>query len=163
MNNGLSADISLPASTASNAVLVLCNSDRTCSQLREYLSTMEPFTTGQHNESTGAGKTMMERLLRTYFYWKNGLRDISQTFKKRPATNGDDQLSAVREDSSNTGNGAYRTGQSGYKRGGVPPNKRRRTRAGSTAASSSRSQKREDRSIAGQEDLENEVIEISDL
>lgn len=104
---------------------------------------------------------MMERLLRTYFYWKNGLRDISQTFKRSSSANKDDQLNTVGQEGTSSGNGG--TGQSGYKRGGVPPNKRRRTRAGSTSASSSRSQKREDRSIAGQEDLENEVIEISDL
>jgi hypothetical protein len=121
---------------------------------------MRPFTPGQHNQSSGAGRTMMERLLRTYFYWKNGLRDISQTFKRSSSANKDDQLNTVDQEGT-SGNG--RTGQSGYKRGGVPPNKRRRTRAGSTSASSSRSQKREDRAIAGQEDLENEVIEISDL
>ncbi|KAI5452177.1 DNA repair protein RAD16 [Naganishia albida] len=147
-------------STASNAVLVLCNSERTCSQLREYLSTMQPFTPGQHNETEGAGRTMMERLLRTYFYWKNGLRDISQTFKRNLTADKEDQLNVVGQEGP-TANG--RTGQPGYRRGGVPPNKRRRTRAGSTSASSSRSQKKEDRAIAGQEDLENEVIEISDF
>lgn len=120
---------------------------------------MQPFTPGQNNESEGAGRTMMERLLRTYFYWKNGLRDISQTFKKGAASK-DDELNAVSEQNSTSNNG--RNGQSGYKRGGVPPNKRRRTRAGSTSASTKRSQRREDRSIAGQDDLENEVIEISD-
>lgn len=103
---------------------------------------------------------MMERLLRTYFYWKNGLRDISQTFKRNLTADKEDQLNVVGQEGP-TANG--RTGQPGYRRGGVPPNKRRRTRAGSTSASSSRSQKKEDRAIAGQEDLENEVIEISDL
>lgn len=120
---------------------------------------MSPFTPGHDNEQEAAGRSMMERLLRTYFYWKNGLRDISQTFKKATASK-DDELNAVNEQSTNTSNG--RNGQSSYKRGGVPPNKRRRTRAGSTSASTKRSQKREDRSIAGQDDLENEVIEIED-
>jgi hypothetical protein len=120
---------------------------------------MQPFAPGQNNELEGAGRTMMERLLRTYFYWKNGLRDISQTFKKT-AENKDDELNAVNDQNNTANNG--RNGQSGYRRGGVPPNKRRRTRAGSTSASTTRSQKKEDRSIAGQDDLENEVIEISD-
>ncbi|KAJ9098668.1 hypothetical protein QFC21_004316 [Naganishia friedmannii] len=144
-------------SSASNSILVLCNSDRTCSQLREYLSTMKPFIPGQHTEENGAGKPMMERLLRTYFYWKNGLRDISQTFKRGATENKEEELNVVDEQQNSN-----RTGQNGYKRGGVPPNKRRRTRAGSMAASFSRAQKREDRTIAGQDDLENEATEISD-
>ncbi|KAJ9122540.1 hypothetical protein QFC22_001969 [Naganishia vaughanmartiniae] len=144
-------------SSASNSILVLCNSDRTCSQLREYLSTMKPFTPGRHTEEAGAGKPMMERLLRTYFYWKNGLRDISQTFQRGATENKEEELNVVDEQQNSN-----RAGQSGYKRGGVPPNKRRRTRAGSMAASFSRAKKREDRTIAGQDDLENEATEISE-
>ena len=120
---------------------------------------MRPFTPGQDNEKEGAGRTMMERLLRTYFYWKNGLRDISQTFKKGSASK-DDEMNAINEQTFDTSNN--RNGQSSSKRGGAPPNKRRRTRAGSTSASTQRSQRREDSSIAGQEDLENEGIEILD-
>lgn len=151
-----------PDLVGSNTVLVMCSSDRTCMQLREYLSIMKPFKPGGEPNTERAGRSMMERLLRTYFFWKNGLQDISQTFKRSASDSTEDgqQQQQAKQSDQRGGNG------NGL-RGGAPPNKRRRVRAGSMAANQAVNRQRrkegEDLEIAGVVDLEEEAGDIAAL
>jgi DNA excision repair protein ERCC-4 len=147
-----------------NTVLVMCQGERTCTQLREYLSTMKPFVPGGENKMDEAGRKMMARLLRTYFFWKNGLRDISQGFKKGQAQAPHESETSVAA----TGFKSPARGGNGYQRGGQPPNKRRRVRASSVAASvADRNRQRvrtgEDKEIAIEVEMEEEAGDIADL
>ncbi|EJD34490.1 hypothetical protein AURDEDRAFT_188995 [Auricularia subglabra TFB-10046 SS5] len=59
-----------PQSPASDTVLVMASSQRTCDQLREYLGSMDPrLPAGQQ------GRAMMERRLREYLRWKARLHE----------------------------------------------------------------------------------------
>ncbi|KLT38478.1 hypothetical protein CC85DRAFT_281064 [Cutaneotrichosporon oleaginosum] len=106
-----------------NTVLVMCSSDRTCLQLRQYLTTMEatdpPF-------SAGAGKKMMQTLfLSNWQHEKNGQRLVNPARYTNGA--GADQVS--------TSKGMeQRMGEA--KRRGAPSFKRRRMRAGAPARGS---------------------------
>ncbi len=99
----------------------------------------------------------MERLLRTYFYWKNGLTDVSQSFKN---------TSTKAAANNAPGHGAplattpHRSGQ--------PPNKRRRIRGGSStaavhAANRQRTLMGENKEIMGEGEMEEEAGDIVDL
>lgn len=141
----------------------MCSGERTCAQLREYLSDIKPFIPGEVNEIDQAGKQMMERMLRTYFFWKNGLRDISQTFKR-----GSDEANGPASASTSSGIGNRGSGHGISFRNGQPPNKRRRVRASSTAASvADRNRQKartgEDREIAIEVEMEEEAEGIADL
>lgn len=163
--------IAVPVSVGapgSQAVLVMCQSERTCTQLREYLSTMEPFTPGRESsDGTHAGRTMMERLLRTYFYWKNGLNDVSQSFKGGARKDASANGNGKDTEPANGANGSAAS-SNGYRRGGMPPNKRRRVRAGSTSASVKATNRQrtlmgENKEIMGEGDMEEEAGDIANL
>ncbi len=105
----------------------------------------------------------MERLLRTYFYWKHGLNDVSQSFKgglKRDVERTGNDTASI--------NGANGSAPNGYRRGGLPPNKRRRVRAGSTSASVNATNRQrtlmgENKEIMGEGDMEEEAGDIANL
>lgn len=141
----------------------MCQGERTCTQLREYLATMAPFVPGMAENTDQAGRQMMERLLRTYFFWKNGLRDISQNFKKRTTPMSTEEAAAATLNAASPARGG-----AGYQRGGQPPNKRRRVRASSLAASvADRNRQKlrtgEDKEIAMEAEMEEEAGGIADL
>lgn len=131
----------------------MASGDRTCSQLREYLSSREPLP---EDDST-AGQTMMERLLRTYFWWKGGLGDMSRNLrgsKDRAGGAG----SKSRGGGSSSSNGGRGTSNSF---------KRRRVRGGSVAASMTSGRKGRNAETGEEEEknaeLEDEAEEIADL
>lgn len=98
-------------------MLVMCHSDQTCLQLRQYLTTMEPT---DPPFSEGGGRKMMETLfLSNWQYEKNGDRLAN------PAryTNG------AAADQLDPSKGAMEKKRQEYRRG-VPSYKRRRQRAG---------------------------------
>ena len=124
---------------------------------------MRPCVPGVAPDTDQAGRQMMERLLRTYFFWKNGLRDISRNFKRRSANLLDETAAAPPLDTEGTIRGT-----TNYQRGGQPPNKRRRVRASSVAASvadRNRQKQRtgEDKEIAIEAEMEEEAPGIADL
>lgn len=140
----------------------MCQGERVCNQLREYLDTMRPFVPGAGNDTltsnhTQAGRTMMERLLRTYFFWKHGLHDISQEFKGASSNEARYDDPESRPVSPAPG---FRKGQ--------PPNKRRRVRASSVAAGVADRNRQVRRTGIGREiaieaEMEDEADEIADL
>lgn len=98
-------------------MLVMCHSDQTCLQLRQYLTTMEPT---DPPFSEGGGRKMMETLfLSNWQYEKNGDR-LSNPARYTEGANAD-QL--------NLSKGAMEKKRQEYRRG-VPSYKRRRQRAG---------------------------------
>lgn len=100
---------------------------------------------------------MMERMLRTYFWWKGGLGDMSRNLR------GADRPKRLDE-------GAGGGQNNGKGSSGQPAYKRRRVRGGSVAASmSGRSKVKVENGKEGEvgegdgERLEDENIEIADL
>lgn len=141
---------------SNSSVLVMCNSERNCTQLREYLATMETSGT---DESNKPGRAMMERYLRNYLYWKANLRGDQAAASA--AVRGANSDAPAREGGAN-GNG--------YARGGrPPPNKRRRVRGGAFAGISSSTERNKnkrpdgEREIAGERELVRESEEMADL
>lgn len=109
-----------PDQPGNNNVLVMCSSDRTCLQLRQYLTTMEktdpPF--GPH-----AGRKMMQTLfLSNWMHEKNGERLSNPA---RYSGEGADEVAMAK-----SGMEAKRMEA---RRGGAPSYKRRRMRAGAPA------------------------------
>ncbi|KAI9731190.1 MAG: hypothetical protein M1834_005383 [Cirrosporium novae-zelandiae] len=103
-------------------ILVMCTDTNTCRQLREYLQTMDIITEEKRDPGPSAS-FMMRRKLRNYLNWKKEFSKISTTlFEENQKA-----LHSVAE-------------HKGIKnfRGKQLPNKRRRTRGGAVAASSSR-------------------------
>ncbi|CED82579.1 Structure-specific endonuclease ERCC1-XPF, catalytic component XPF/ERCC4 [Phaffia rhodozyma] len=152
-----------------NTILIMASSDRTCSQLREYLTSREPTppaptnSSGPQPTSNVAGREMMERMLRTYFWWKGGLGDMSRNLRGtnlatiKSSNNEADRLSA----------GASRE-DVGRGRGSIPGQpafKRRRVRAGSVAASvSGRSKnKGDDGKVKEEEDESTELLDVENM
>lgn len=133
-------------------MLVMASGDRTCSQLREYLSSREPFP----EEDSTAGQTMMERLLRTYFWWKGGLGDMSRNLRGSKDRSGGAGSKSRGGGSSSSGGGR-----------GQPSFKRRRVRGGSVAASMTSGRKERNAETGEEEmknaELEDEAEEIADL
>lgn len=123
---------------------------------------MKPFKPGGEPNTERAGRRMMERLLTTYFFWKNGLSDISKSFKRGLGAMNTDDGRQVNEPAPKASYG----GRGGYNRG-APPNKRRRVRGGSVAATQAKNRQRrkegDDLEIAGEADLEEEAGDIADL
>lgn len=157
-----------PDSPGNNTVLVMCDSDRNCAQLREYLSLRKPVAVGKgdegknkDDEENNPGRIMMERYLRNYLYWKSSLRGDHRTAAAIARGQAEDNAAQRDRDRDREGS------SSGYTRGGrPPPNKRRRMRGGAfTANASERNKnKRQDgeKEIAGERELEREAEEIAE-
>ncbi|KAI9817500.1 MAG: hypothetical protein M1827_001110 [Pycnora praestabilis] len=114
---------------SNGTILIMCSDENTCRQLREYLQTMhvhlqEPTEIGDEDNEDQVKPTaayMMRRKLRNYLNWKKDFAKVSASLfaENQKALNGaTDQ----------------KGGANGYRSKG-PPNKRRRVRGGSTAAS----------------------------
>jgi DNA excision repair protein ERCC-4 len=112
---------------SSGAILIMCADIATCAQIREYLETMhimpdevdEPDDGEESNHPTSAA-FMMRRKLRSYIHWKRNFNRITASLEaeiQKPSNGPTD------------GRGAQSS------RGRAPPNKRRRVRGASTAAS----------------------------
>ncbi|WRT65456.1 uncharacterized protein IL334_002399 [Kwoniella shivajii] len=112
-----------------NIVLIMCSSDRTCLQLRQYLTTMQntdpPF--GPH-----AGKRMMETLfLSNWQHEKNGER-LSDPNKMRGEEGDEVTVKRGEMEAKRLEDAKRRANNTG--RGRTPAYKRRRVRGGAAAA-----------------------------
>ncbi|KAF9189002.1 hypothetical protein BGZ51_000178 [Haplosporangium sp. Z 767] len=95
-----------------DTVLIMAQDQRTCTQLKRYLSTPKTSTTTR-------GKPLMKDLLHSYLKWKSNMKHFKDNVvTKQKPTQGTLAIS-----------GSY---NSGTKRG-APPNKRRRIRGGGQA------------------------------
>ena len=121
---------------SSGTILIMCNDQPTCRQVREYLQTMhlkaarpEQSGTGQapHEEEEEAqkpsGEFMLRRKLREYLGWKRTFAQVS---------------ASLFEENQKSLNGIKETSISNNFRGRAPPNKRRRTRGGGTTGTATR-------------------------
>lgn len=173
--------MSLVAGPTNNTILIMTGSDRTCTQLREYLSSMEGsilsgVTKGagiggddEENSDSNPGRKLMERYLRNYFFWKSGLGQTSANiFNSR---NGNDALHSysAKNSASTSGNVMNSTGgrvgvenealkrkaEFNKSRGSQ---KRRRQRGGAGAGGPGRAGK-----DAGPAEAEKEAEEVADL
>ncbi|KAM5439585.1 DNA repair protein RAD16 [Microsporum ferrugineum] len=124
--------------SSNNAILIMCGDQQTCRQIREYLSAMHCRDKSQdenegneegvpdeddHKPSAGA---MMRRKLRDYLFWKRNLSNVN------------DHLYGVKPKGKSIGEVPGYTSMSSAAQthsGRGPPNKRRRVRGGSSAAS----------------------------
>ncbi|KAI9863177.1 MAG: hypothetical protein M1813_003997 [Trichoglossum hirsutum] len=115
---------------SNGTILVMCGDESTCRQLREYLQTMhvrpEDREEGEGEREDGpdmkpSAAYMMRRKLRNYLKWKKDFAKVSASLFA------ENQKALMSSADSQRGTGAYR--------GKAPPNKRRRVRGGSMAAS----------------------------
>lgn len=122
-------------SGGNNTILIMTEMDRTCTQLRELLTT--------HGKANSRGRKMMMHLLRKYFRWKSGYAAVSQNLFKKDAAKREEQEAKQKE----AVGGKYRRGQ--------PPNKRRRVRGGGVATATVREER------TSSTTLEQEAAEIA--
>ena len=117
------------ADESNSTVLIMCNDQRTCRQLREYLATMHTRidetsdNIGEDNESKdrkASGEVMMRRRLREYLDWKSSLSNVNKNLSAKP------------NDESQSGKS-----QESQPQGKAPPSKRRRVRGGGAPSSAS--------------------------
>jgi DNA excision repair protein ERCC-4 len=116
------------ADGSSGAILIMCSSTATCSQLRELLQTMHTQTDLVDSDADGEaqqdaktpGSTLLRRRLRNYIKWKLEFAKVSD---------------ALFQENQKSING--QTEQKGFQlnKGRAPPNKRRRVRGSSAVAS----------------------------
>ncbi|KAN0059816.1 DNA repair protein RAD16 [Thecaphora frezii] len=117
-----------------NTILIMTNSERTCSQIREILSTMHLCP------ENSPGKLLMRKLLRNYFFWKGGLGKLNANLKNdgqasTPASS-TDRAERPGQGEGTTSEALKR--KAAFQRSWQPQYKRRRQRGGGTSASSSR-------------------------
>ena len=117
----------------SSTVLVMCNDQRTCKQIKEYLQTMhikprpEDMNDGkaphevEEEEGKGSAEYMMRRYFRDYLHWR-------KTFAQVSATLFEANLKSIQDIKGNS-SAAVRLNSK------APPNKRRRIRGGGSAGS----------------------------
>ncbi|WWC87511.1 uncharacterized protein L201_002401 [Kwoniella dendrophila CBS 6074] len=114
-----------------NIVLIMCSSDRTCLQLRQYLTTMQPT---DPPFGPNAGKKMMETLfLSNWQHEKNGER-LSDPNKMKGDDGDEVRVKKGEMESKRLEDAKDRRGNNGMRGRGVPAYKRRRLRGGATAA-----------------------------
>ncbi|KAK9314756.1 hypothetical protein V1524DRAFT_128801 [Lipomyces starkeyi] len=116
------------AGGGANTVLIMCAEERSCEQIKEYLSERGHAKSLEEQEDRSAAWHMLRRKLREYVSWKPGFANARQElFVDKKA-----------DDKKRTANGADKDKSSQPQfRGRPPPNKRRRVRGGSAAATSS--------------------------
>ena len=111
-----------------NSTLIMCNDQRTCRQIREYLEckhiTASPIDNNDpHSEDKSSAEFMLRRKLREYLNWRKTFAQVSaQLFEANQKSLQDIKTNGV---NSRLGNKP-------------PPNKRRRVRGGGTIAQLSR-------------------------
>jgi DNA excision repair protein ERCC-4 len=133
-----------------NTVLIMVDSERTCLQIREYLSTMRPSVLGAASKDDRPGRRMMERQLRYYFDWKQSagamrtnLRNpaFATTSLKTPANPASAGAGAANGAAKNGRNANYESEALRRKEiwegGRAPLHKRRRQRGGAALGGAS--------------------------
>lgn len=119
-----------PANTdqSNSTILIMCNDQRICRQLREYIGTMHAKVAqgsdsredGQPDENKPSAELMLRRRLRDYLNWKRSLSNVNKNLS------GEEDRGGKPSDSP----AAQNTPQ-----GRPPPNKRRRVRGGGAVTS----------------------------
>ncbi|KAJ8098375.1 hypothetical protein POJ06DRAFT_150391 [Lipomyces tetrasporus] len=115
------------AGSEANTVLIMCAEERTCDQIKEYLSERGHAKSVEEQEDRGAAWHMLRRKLREYISWKPGFANARQElFVDKKA---DDKKKSANADRDKSSQPQFR--------GRPPPNKRRRVRGRSAVAASS--------------------------
>ncbi|KAK9244718.1 hypothetical protein V1506DRAFT_307816 [Lipomyces tetrasporus] len=115
------------AGSEANTVLIMCAEERTCDQIKEYLSARGHAKSVEEQEDRGAAWHMLRRKLREYISWKPGFANARQElFVDKKA---DDKKKSANADRDKSSQPQFR--------GRPPPNKRRRVRGRSAVAASS--------------------------
>lgn len=133
------------AGNKTNTILIMTQTERTCSQLRDYVSSMDASILGgaSREEDATPGRKLMEKQLRNYFLWKGGLGNMNSNLRTTADVAPQPGTSKTNGDASRGAQGQYESEglkrKEVWERGRAPPNKRRRQRGGSTAASSATS------------------------
>jgi DNA excision repair protein ERCC-4 len=119
---------------SNRTVLIMCNDQRTCRQLREYLATMHAspdndasshMDKADSSEEPGSSaEVMMRRRLREYLDWKSSLSNVNKNLSSNPGS-----------DNAQSRQGQDSHGAQSQQQAKAPPNKRRRVRGGGTASS----------------------------
>ncbi|WVQ62983.1 uncharacterized protein L199_001132 [Kwoniella botswanensis] len=118
-------------SPGTNIVLIMCSSDRTCLQLRQYLTTMQKTDPAFGPK---AGKKMMETLfLSNWQHEKNGER-LSDPNKMKGDEGDEVRVKRGEMEEKRLEDANQRRGANGNRGRGVPAYKRRRVRGGAAAA-----------------------------
>ncbi|KZF20812.1 MUS38-like protein [Xylona heveae TC161] len=117
-----------PRDDSNGTILIMCGDEGTCRQLREYLQTMhvrpedvEKQESDDDEERGPSAAFMMRRALRNYLNWKRDFAKVS--------------ASLFAENQKALEGATDRQGGTPSLRPKAPPNKRRRVRGGSSAAS----------------------------
>lgn len=127
----------VPRGDSNSTILIMCNDQQTCRQVREYLSTMhytvetpnddeqQDLDTAEESAHEPSGQFMLQRRLREYITWRRNLKKVNDHLygsklkpKERAEVAGYASISASRKYPER-----------------APPNKRRRVRGGSASAS----------------------------
>lgn len=115
---------------SNSTILIMCNDQRICRQLREYIGTMhakiahsDSKEDDDPNERPSA-EIMMRRRLRDYLNWKRSLSNVNRNLSQT----GEDDRSGKSSDS---------PAAQSASQGRPPPNKRRRVRGGGAVTSAS--------------------------
>ncbi|CAG8443290.1 10311_t:CDS:10 [Ambispora gerdemannii] len=117
-----------------NLILIMTEDIRTCTKLREYLSTNQ----NDLKEGETRGRPLLNKLLKSYFRNKEGITKASRnlhqyTSKSKNTDNTGNKMNKESEFISNKRTDEAKS-KTSYKRAQQPPNKRRRVRGGSIAA-----------------------------
>lgn len=124
-----------------NTILIMVESERTCLQIRELLSSMPPFALGQ-NKKSAPGRTLLRRQLKKYFEWKSFLGNMGTNLRNPHFVSSAPQ-SKLAEQGISTANNQNTYESEALKRkeiwegGRAPAHKRRRQRGGSVLGSTS--------------------------
>lgn len=113
---------------SSSTILIMCNDQRICRQLREYIGTMhaklaqgsDSKEEDDPNEEKPSAELMLRRRLRDYLNWKRSLSNVNKNLSGEEGKTGNPSDSST----------AQTTPQ-----GRPPPNKRRRVRGGGAVTS----------------------------
>lgn len=114
-----------PQDESNGTILIMCGDRATCAQIREYLQSMHVMPEDADAEDEGytskpSGSAMMRRRLRNYLVWKRDFAKVS---------------TSLFAENQKTINGVVDHRSQASRGGRAPPNKRRRIRGGSAAAS----------------------------
>jgi len=108
---------------SNSTILIMCSDQRTCRQLREYISTMHTrvaqsvMEDNEDDEEGSSAEVMMRRRLRDYLNWKRSLSNVNKNLSE------DDRSGRPAESAA------------AQPQGRPPPNKRRRVRGGGAVTS----------------------------
>ncbi|PWN52772.1 hypothetical protein IE53DRAFT_311477 [Violaceomyces palustris] len=142
-----------------NTILIMTESDRTCSQVREILSSMDECP------KEAPGRHLMEHLLGDYLYWKSSLGKMDANLKGKPMSSSsgptlnhiqEDRTSSESSEPTENQNEALKR-KASMQRG---QQKRRRQRGGSVGWAAAA---RKSTVVAGPQAFEEENAEISGL